>query len=438
MGVAPGLIVAAPSSGSGKTIVTLALLRAFRNAGLRIVSAKVGPDYIDPGYHAAASGRACVNLDSWAMREETLTGLVGNLGLDVDLIVCEGVMGLFDGAAGGGGSTADLAAKTGWPVLLVLDVAGQAASAVAVFEGLARHRDDIGLMGILCNRVGGAGHERILKDAFAAANSTPSLLGFLPRDEALTLPERHLGLVQASEHDALDVFLDGAAALVANQIDLKRLRSNAKYSRLDAASVRPLPPLGQRIAVARDDAFAFTYPSVLDGWRGAGAAVSFFSPLADESPGPEADAVYLPGGYPELHAGRLAANDAFLKGLHAASKRGAAIYGECGGYMTLGRGLVDAQGERHKMLGLLPLETSFANRKLHLGYRLLETTGDFPLGDAGTAFRGHEFHYATTLSEGPGTHLFRAKDSRGENSKSCGLVAGTVAGSFIHLIDCAS
>jgi cobyrinic acid a,c-diamide synthase len=438
MGVAPGLIVAAPSSGSGKTIVTLALLRAFRNAGLRIVSAKAGPDYIDPGYHAAASGGTCVNLDSWAMRAETLTGLVGNLGRAADLIICEGVMGLFDGAASGGGSTADLAAKTGWPVLLVLDIGGQAATAVAVFEGLARHRGDIELMGALCNRVGGAGHERILNDAFAAANLTSSLLGFLPRNEALTLPERHLGLVQASEHDALDAFLDGAAALLANQIDLERLRLNARRSRLEAVSVRPLPPLGQRIAVARDDAFAFAYPSVLDGWCDAGAAVSFFSPLADECPGTEADAVYLPGGYPELHAGRLAANDAFIEGLQAASKRGAAIYGECGGYMTLGKGMVDAQGERHKMVGLLPLETSFANRKLHLGYRRLETMRDFPLGDAGTAFRGHEFHYATTLREGPGTYLFQAEDSREENSISCGLVAGTVAGSFIHLIDCAS
>ncbi|NKB55384.1 MAG: cobyrinate a,c-diamide synthase [Alphaproteobacteria bacterium] len=438
MGAAPGLIIAAPSSGSGKTTVTLALLRAFRNAGVRVASAKAGPDYIDPGYHAAASGQRCINLDGWGMRDETLTGLAGSLGIGADLVLCEGVMGLFDGAAGGGGSTADLAVRTGWPVLLVMDVSGQAVSAVAVAEGFVRHRDDVDVVGAICNRVGGPGHERMLRDAFAASDVAPPLIGFLPRDPGLQLPERHLGLVQASEHDALDAFLEGAAAHVSAHLDLDRLRACATVSSCDAKCVRPLPPLGQRIAVAHDGAFAFTYPAVFDGWHDAGAAISFFSPLADEPPAADADAVYLPGGYPELHAGRLAANDTFRRGLRDAAGGGTALFGECGGYMVLGQGLVDANGGRHEMTGLLPLETSFADRRLHLGYRRLRTLSNSCLGDVGAQFTGHEFHYATVVHEGLGDPLFRSEDARGENTISCGLVSGTVAGSFIHLIDCAS
>lgn len=435
---APGLIIAAPASGSGKTVLTLALLRAYRRAGLSVASAKAGPDYIDPAFHAAASGAECVNLDPWGMRPETLTALAGDAARDMDLLLCEGVMGLFDGAADGTGSTADLAARTGWPVVLLLDVRGQAASAAAVYEGFARHRDGLALAGVICNRVGGEGHVDTLRAAFAALPVPPRFLGFLPRGDAFALPERHLGLVQAREHEALDRFLDGAAALVADRLDLDALRAQARPGSGAAGTAIPLPPLGQRIAVARDDAFAFAYPAVLRGWRAAGAALSFFSPLADEAPDPQADAVYLPGGYPELHAGRLAANDRFRDGLAGAAARGAAIYGECGGYMALGAGLVGPDGARHRMVGLLPLETSFAERRLHLGYRRIETRTASPLGPAGVRFRGHEFHYATVLTEGPGDPLFRAEDARGERTADCGLVSGTVAGSFLHLIDCAA
>ncbi len=434
--MSPGLIIAAPASGSGKTVVTLGLLRALRNAGVAVTSAKAGPDYIDPAFHAAASGEDCVNLDCWGMRDETLSGLAGNLGGRAELIVCEGVMGLFDGATDGTGSTADLAARTGWPVVLVVDTAGQAASAVAVYDGFARHRTDVEVVGVICNRVGGPGHARLLREAFGNMDSSPAFLGFLPRDPAFGLPERHLGLVQAREHTALDRFLDGAASIVVECLDLDALRACAKPTRCVPAPVEPLPPLGQRIAVARDDAFAFAYPAVLQGWRDARASVSFFSPLADEGPAGDADAVYLPGGYPELHAGRLASNRRFREGVQDAAVRGAAIYGECGGYMALGDGLVDANGARHEMAGLLKLETSFADRRLHLGYRRLRTIGQSGLGKSGQRFRGHEFHYASVIEEGPGDPLFQAVDARGENGAPCGLVSGTVAGSFIHLIDC--
>lgn len=432
----PGLIIAAPASGSGKTIVTLALLRAFRRAGIAVASAKAGPDYIDPAFHAAASGADCINLDCWGMRPATLSALAGTLSDGAALVLCEGVMGLFDGATDGTGSTADLSARTGWPVLLVLDVRGQAASAAAVYDGFARHRDGVNLVGVICNRVGGPGHERTLREAFAVLDRPPAFLGFLPRDPAFVLPERHLGLVQAREHTALDAFLENAAAFVSENLDLPALRRCARAGSVASEKVMFLPPLGQHIAVAQDDAFAFHYPAMLKGWRAAGATISFFSPLADDRPSDAADAVYLPGGYPELHAGRLAANAQFRDGMKAAAARGAAIYGECGGYMALGAGLVDGAGVRHAMTGLLPLETSFADRRLHLGYRRIEALAGTVLGPSGTRFRGHEFHYAAIVAEGPGNPLFRAVDARGENERACGLVSGTVAGSFLHLIDC--
>ncbi|MCH7551608.1 MAG: hypothetical protein IIA35_07925 [Proteobacteria bacterium] len=197
----------------------------------------------------------------------------------------------------------------------------------------------------------------------------------------------------------------------------------------------PLAPLGQRIAVAADEAFAFSYPLVIEGWRRAGAEIVAFSPLADLGPDADADAVYLPGGYPELHAGTLAAAEGFLDGLRRAAARGAAVYGECGGYMVLGKGLIDADGNRHAMAGLLALETSFKEPKLHLGYRRAATLETGPLGAAGAAFRGHEFHYTGVAGEGPGQALFQAADAEGRDLGNVGLRDGTVAGSFIHLID---
>jgi cobyrinic acid a,c-diamide synthase len=474
-GAPRGIIVAAPASGSGKTLVTLALLRRLARDGVAVAGAKAGPDYIDPTFHAAACGRPCRNLDVWAMRPATLAATVDALGDNADLIIAEGVMGLFDGIALPGrpdtGSTADLAALTGWPVVLVVDAGRQAASAGALLRGFATHRADVPVAGVIFNRVGSQNHRDALAAAAKLAVPDMAILGFVPRDAALALPERHLGLVPAGERAGLDGFLDRAATIVGDALDLDALavlarpttlahpqpviaRSNAtKQSRSDAdagsgllrfarndgdrkqASSIPLPPLGQRIAVARDDAFVFAYDAVLDGWRAAGAEIVPFAPLADKAPDASADAVYLPGGWPELHAGALAAATRFRDGLRAAAARGATVYGECGGYMALGEALTDADGTAHRMAGLLPLETSFAARRLQLGYREVVLPAAHPLGAAGTRFRGHEFHYATVTREGAGQALFRAASARGEDLGAAGLVAGTVAGSFVHLID---
>ncbi|UCH72951.1 MAG: cobyrinate a,c-diamide synthase [Rhodospirillales bacterium] len=434
---APGIIIAAPASNQGKTLVTMSLIRALTMCGLRVAAAKVGPDYIDPCFHAAAGASPCHNLDPWAMRPATIAGLIGRLGENTDLIVCEGVMGLFDGVGDAAGSTADLAILTGWPIVLAMDVRGQGASAAAVLRGFATHRPDVAVTGVILNRVGSEDHAELLAAAIGRALPGLTVFGSLPRCDALALPDRHLGLVQASEHPDLDGFLDKAADLITARVDLERLRGAACAGPASTGVAVPLPPPGQRIAVARDDAFAFSYASVLEGWRAQGAEVSFFSPLNDDPPDGMVDAVHLPGGYPELHAGALSANTRFRDGLCEAAARGAAIIGECGGYMAMGHGLVDERGTRHEMAGLLPLETSFADRRLHLGYRRVVLRCDSPLGVRGTAFAGHEFHYASVLSQGAGEPLFTATDARGSELGAVGLIKGRVAGSFVHLIDLA-
>jgi cobyrinic acid a,c-diamide synthase len=434
--VSGGLVIAAPASGSGKTVFTLGLLRSLARQGLTVVSAKAGPDYIDPAFHTAASGRPCINLDPWAMRPETLDAAATGLLRQSDLVICEGVMGLFDGATVTAGSTADLAVRLGWPVILVIDAHAQAASAAAVLRGFATHRPGLAVAGVVFNRVASDRHAAILREACALSVPEVPVLGCLPQAPGLIVPSRHLGLVQALEHPDLEAFLDRAAGLIADHVDLAALRRLAgRANPHEGRAPSPLAPLGQRIAVASDVAFAFSYPLVIDGWRSAGAEILPFSPLADEPPDTASEAVYLPGGYPELYPGRLAANRTFIAGMHQAARRGAAVFGECGGYMVLGEGLIDSDGAPHRMLGLLPLETSFAERGLHLGYRAATLAVNTALGGAGAHFRGHEFHYARIVREGPGQALFECTDAAGLRLGRTGLVAGTVMGSFIHLID---
>jgi len=438
--VTRGFVIAAPASGSGKTTVTLALLRYLRDAGVRVASLKVGPDFIDPAFHAAASGRPCFNLDPWAMRGSTFAAAIDAASQDADLVIAEGVMGLFDGATAHEGSTADVAAVTGWPVLLVVDAGAMAASAAAVVHGFAGFRSDIDIAGVVFNRVGSDRHAELLREA--SAKTGVPVLGCLRRDPALSLPDRHLGLVQASEHPDLEGFLNHAAARVSGALGIDALMVLPRRARLRTSSptpsgsvATPLPMLGQRIAVARDRAFDFAYPLVLEAWRRAGAEVSMFSPLADEAPSAFADAVYLPGGYPELHAGRIAGARRFLSGLRAAAVRGATVYAECGGYMVLGESLTDAQGESHAMAGLLPVDTTFAERGLTLGYRSAVMLADGPLGGAGASFRGHEFHYAKVLREDGDSALFRCADAKGRDLGTTGRRSGNIMGSFVHLVD---
>lgn len=431
----PAIVVSAPSSGSGKTVLTLGLLRAFRGAGLVAGSAKIGPDYIDPRFHEAATGRPSLNLDGWAMRRDRLLSLAAQAGQGADILVVEGVMGLFDRAAEPGvegpSAAADVAKTLGAPVVLAIDAGASAQSVGAVALGFRAFDPTVEIAGVVLNRVASARHEALARQGCEAAGIR--VFGALPRLSALATPSRHLGLVQAEEVEGLEAFLDAAGEAVAAHVDLAALQAAARVPQAPVAapSRPPARPLGRRIAVASDVAFRFAYPHVLDGWRAAGAAILPFSPLADEAPAEAADAVFLPGGYPELHAARMASAARFRAAMREAAGRGVAIYGECGGYMTLGETIVDADGVRHDGLGLLPLETSFASRRLHLGYRRVTLASRGPLGEAGAEVRAHEFHYAAIVREGAADPLFRLSDG-----SVAGLVRGSVSGSFLHVVDC--
>jgi cobyrinic acid a,c-diamide synthase len=432
---ARGLIVAAPRSGSGKTTVMLALLTALARRGMAVRAAKAGPDYIDLAFHAAAAGAKGFNLDSWAMPPALLDALFGEAARGADVLIIEGVMGLFDGIAGlpgRCGSTADLAARFRLPVLLVVDVSGQSQSAAAVVRGFASHDPAVRIAGVVLNRIGSERHRMLIADAIAALDIP--VVGAMPRDESLTLPERHLGLVQAGEHADLGVRLDRMADMAELYLDLDAVIASAAQVTLSGPTTgSPLRPPGQRIALAFDAAFTFVYAHIAEGWRRAGAEIIPFSPLADEPPPESCDCCWLPGGYPELHAGALAAARRFHAGL-AQFARTRPVHGECGGYMVLGEGLEDERGARHPMTGLLGHATSFAERKLHLGYREARLLYDSPIGSAGSVVRGHEFHYATLSATGNDDPFSDLADGQGRPLGPSGGRRGNVSGTFFHAI----
>ncbi len=425
-------MISAPSSGTGKTTVALGLLRAFAEDGLTVQPFKSGPDYIDPAFHEAAAGRKSFNLDSWAMDADLWSAIAAEA-QGADLVIGEGSMGLYDGVAGQGasgfGSSAETARRMGWPVVLVLDVGGQAQSAAATALGFKTYAEDLPFAGVILNRVASPRHERLTTLGMERAGL--KVLGVLPRRGDLALPERHLGLIQAVEHPDLDAAIAGYAAFLREHVDLQAIRTAARATDIAGAGRLPKPP-AQRIALAQDAAFSFTYPHVLEGWRRAGAAILPFSPLANEAPDPSADLVWLPGGYPELHAGRLAAADTFHTGLrkHAETKP---VHGECGGYMALGEALIDKEGTRHQMAGLLGLVTSYEKRKFHLGYRRATLDAPMPGFTPGQALRGHEFHYSTILEE-PDAPLAQVTDADGNPVPETGSRRGHVTGTFFHLI----
>jgi cobyrinic acid a,c-diamide synthase len=429
------LLISAPASGAGKTTLTLALARAFHDRGLSVQCFKSGPDYIDPAFHAAATGRASVNIDSWAMSREQIEKLVARGG-DAGLVLAEGSMGLFDGVAtpgqSGTGASADIAAMMGWPVLLVLDPAGQAQTAAAVASGLRGFRKGVRIAGVMLNRVASPRHEDLVRKALVDAGI--AVLGALPRHAPISLPERHLGLVQAEELSRLNELIAEAARFVAAHVDLDAVYqlSECAWAPASMKGAPSVTPPGQRIALARDAAFSFVYPHILEGWRAADAEIWPFSPLADEGPRADADVCWLPGGYPELHAEKIAASGRFKAALKTFAET-RPVHGECGGYMVLGAGLTDAKGVRHEMTGLLGLETSFEKRRIHLGYRLAELTADMPGHRTGAQLRGHEFHYATILAQ-LDAPLASVRDANGIAVSETGSRRGRVTGTFFHLI----
>ena len=436
---ANGLVIAAPRSGSGKTLVTLGLLAALRARGIAVAPAKTGPDYIDARILGRSAGREAVNLDPWAMSPPRLAALASAHAADADLLLVEGVMGLFDGAADGTGSTGDLASTLGLPVILVVDAERQSQSIAPLVAGFANWRADVTIAGLIVNRAATTRHEAMLRQALAATGIP--ILGVLPRRDTLHLPDRHLGLVLPDEIAEFDKVVAAAAEAIAEYVDLNRLLA------LSAPLPSPLrggvggggrsdgtpklPPLGQRIAIARDDAFAFLYTHWLTDWREQGAELSFFSPLAGETPAEDADAIFLPGGYPELHAQAITQQHHFMTALRTFHARGTLIYGECGGFMVLGQTLTDKSGATFAMAGLLPISTRIDRPRRTLGYRRLTHESPLPWPKSLT---GHEFHYSSSTAPGAAP-LFTATDALGTQLPSAGVVQGRVMGSYMHVID---
>jgi cobyrinic acid a,c-diamide synthase len=432
----PRLIIAAPMSGSGKTTFTAGLIAALAARGLRVAPFKVGPDYIDPSYHALATGRACYNLDGWLLPPQRVQALFAHRAQDTDVALVEGMMGLFDGYSSEDdiGSAAHIARLLSMPVLLVLDANAMARSAAALVKGFRDFDPRIRLAGVMLNRVGSTGHARLLQEAIERTVNMP-VVGYLIHDEALRLPERHLGLIPTLEAGPWSSWVDELRKKIAATVDLDRILEIARSAEpLDPPTENPFAPISSatrvKIAVARDAAFNFLYDDNLDLLRAAGAEIAFFSPLRDAALPEGSQALYLCGGFPELYAAEIGANTALHSEIRSAFAQGLPIYAECGGLMYLTEQIVDGDGQAHPMVGVLAGKSVMTSR-LTIGYRMVRALDDSWLCCAGETMRGHEFHYSTwsgrPASIPPAYELVQA-DERLE-----GAHLGSLVASYVHL-----
>lgn len=436
----PRLLLAAPMSGSGKTTLTAGLIGALRQRGLRIAPFKCGPDYIDPGYHALAAERPCHNLDSWLMPAEQIAGILARRSGDADLALIEGVMGLFDGYGTDDdtGSSAHIARLTATPVIIVLDARAMARTAAALVAGLRDFDRRLHIGGVILNRVGSPRHATIIQTAIEQTIGVP-VLGYLERAEGLTLPERHLGLVPVAEPGHWQEWLTAVTNRIAATVDLDRLLAIARSA--PPLTIPPLPTVTATdqsnrpvIAVARDEAFNFIYPDNLDLLEAAGARLAFFSPLHDRALPAATAAIYLCGGFPELYAAQLSANQSLRDAIRTAAASGMPVYAECGGLMYLTETLIDQHGQTFPMVGILP-GRSRMTRRLTLGYRTVVAQTDTWLWHAGETIRGHEFHYSVWEECPPTvTPLYTClPDALRPQSATEGIVDGQTLASYIHL-----
>ena len=437
----PRLIIAGTHSGAGKTTLTVGISAALRRRGVRVQPFKVGPDYIDPTYHSLAAGRSARNLDTWMIPRERVPALFAGASREADIAIIEGVMGVYDGFDYDNeqGSTAEVAKLLRAPVVLVLDARSMARSAGAVALGFQTFDPQLPLAGFIINRLGSESHGRGVAGAVEKATGLP-VFGWLPRQEDVHIPERHLGLVPTTEPGRWQSFVAAAADLVERYLDLDALLSTAR-----SAPPYPLPSLHLSltpaanahpiIAVAHDEAFSFTYPDNLDLLRAVGAHISFFSPLRDTALPPHTSGIILSGGFPEVYAAPLAANRAMHAALRQAHARGLPIYAECGGLMYLTEQIVDQEGGHFPMVGLVPGISRMSGR-LTLGYCLAEAVADSWLLAAGEQVRGHEFHYSlwerTSDSLAPAYHLLPTRKTHPARRPE-GAHAGNLWASYIHL-----
>ncbi len=420
----PRLVVAGTHSGVGKTTVATGLVAALRAAGHRPATAKVGPDFIDPGYHALASGRPPRNLDAWLCGPDAIRPLAARAAGGADLLVVEGVMGLFDGAADGrASSTADVARLLGAPVVLVVDASAMAGSVAAVVHGFATLDPEVGVAGVILNRVGSDGHETQLREALAALGLP--VLGALRGDDRLTWRDRHLGLVPVAEHpDEVRQALAALGSAVAERVDLAAVvRLAAAAPPEPVAGPVPLPPRGPpvRIAVAGGPAFTFTYADTVDALAAGGTEVVPFDPLRDPALPEAVDGLVVGGGFPETFAADLTANRPLLADAGARVRAGLATWAECGGLLWLAREL-----DGHAMAGVVPAVARMTDR-LTLGYREVTTRVDTPVGPAGTTFTGHEFHYSR-LEPGGDALALASRFGRGRE----GFATPRLLATYVH------
>jgi len=444
----PRILIAGQSSGVGKTTVTLGLIDALRRRGLTVQPFKCGPDYIDPTYHSLAAGRPCRNLDTWMLSEAQMAASFARACGDAHIAIIEGVMGLFDGASytDETGSAAHIAKLLGAPVLLVLDIGKLARSAGALALGYQHFDREVPLAGFILNRAGSENHARGCAAAIAAATDLP-VAGWLSKHGELHIPERHLGLIPTGERSALDGLVQAAGDEVEENFDLNQIEGLAKdagrapsfgvaHTQSDFPTPVPRAP-APLLAVARDEAFSFYYPDNLELLEAAGARIHFFSPLLGEELPQETAGVYLGGGFPEVYAARLSQNEELWAQLHQLHAAGAPIYAECGGFMALTEALVDTNGQRWPMAGLVPGEIHMQTRLAGLGYRLATATTDNLLLRAGETVRGHEFHYSTwTVDDSPTTahSAWTVRRRAGDDERRAhGYVRGNLLASYLHI-----
>ena len=420
-----GLMIAGLSSGSGKTLTTLGVMRSAKRQGLAVTAAKAGPDYIDTSFHQLALGLPSVNLDPFAMGADLLRYLASKQ--DGEVLIVEGVMGVNDG---GEASSARLASLLQIPIVLVMDISGQAETSAAIACGVKQSLEaqKVALIGVILNNCASERHALMASDALKASGI--HVFGAIPHRKDINIPSRHLGLVMANELRDADSLVDTIADIIEQSLPIKDILTSASAIAPFKNPKEALPPPAQRIAIASDVAFGFGYEHLLQAWQRQGATITPFSPLADEAPPADAEWIFLPGGYPELHLERLQAVTNFKDGMHRAAKQNIPIYGECGGYMVLGEAIVDKNGKQFPMLGLLEAQTSFSTPRLHLGYRVLECLAPSLLPKR---MLGHEFHY-TTATKQKGESLFKVSDKNGSPLGEAGLRQGSVSGSYMHII----
>ncbi|HSL05582.1 MAG TPA: cobyrinate a,c-diamide synthase [Nitrospiraceae bacterium] len=432
----PRLVIAGTHSGVGKTTVTLALLAALKVRGRQVQPFKAGPDFIDPSHHSAVTGRPSHNLDGWMLEEVVNRDIFTRAAVDADISIIEGMMGLFDGSSPVSeiGSTAELAKQLDAPVFLVIDGSAMARSAAAMVSGYAKFDPALRVAGVLFNRVGSEGHYKLLKEAVERETDVVAV-GYLRPDQAVTISDRHLGLVTAMEQGTGELY--GRLAKAAEEtVDLDRIEGLARSSReLTAMVLQPvMRTQGRtvRIGVAQDLAFCFYYPDNLELLEREGAEVVKFSPMNDQVL-PDVDMLYLGGGYPELHGRQLSGNVTMRTAIRQFAERGGTIYAECGGMMYLTQSICDFDGTSHEMVGLFPAEAVMKKPCLTLGYRTLELSQDCILGASGITARGHEFHYSTLVPRGSLDYVCALRDAREESKGSDGLVVGNTLALYTHL-----